>query len=110
MTGIKVHELHPAVIHLPLTLLPLAATVDLVAATRHDAELDTLGKTLWWAGAACGLFAGLAGAAASQEVRPPDRESEDRMFVHGVGNLIVLTGAFGLATWRLSRRASVPEA
>jgi uncharacterized membrane protein len=110
MNGIKVHELHPALVHLPLTLLPMAATVDLVAAARDDFQLDRLGRVLWWAGATGGLFAGLAGAAASQEVRTASRESEDRMFVHGVGNLLVLKGAFGLAAWRGFRRASVAQA
>src|SRR4051812_41929841 len=108
--GMKVHELHPAVIHLPLITLPAAAMVDLIAAVSGERALEPVGTALWWTGSLGGLFAGLAGAAASQEVQTPNRESEDRMFLHGVGNLAVLTGAFGIAAWRSFRRPSVIQA
>ncbi len=34
--GMRIHELHPSLIHAPLTLLPAASLVDLWAASRRD--------------------------------------------------------------------------
>jgi uncharacterized membrane protein len=45
---LRTHELHPSLVHLPLTLLPAAALADLAAALRpHDRRLDRTAATLW---------------------------------------------------------------
>jgi uncharacterized membrane protein len=109
--SMRTHELHPALVHAPLTLLPAAAAVDLLAAGRpRDRMLDGLGRTLWWATAASGLLAGLAGMAASQEIELPGETTRDMMFLHGMGNLAVVVSALGVALLRTGRKASYTTA
>jgi uncharacterized membrane protein len=105
--GMRVHELHSAAVHAPLVLLPTAAVVDLAAALTGDRSTARLGRTMWWLGAGSGLFAGLAGMAASQEVRAADRGTSDMMWVHGTGNVALVLAATGIAVWRQTRRPTV---
>jgi uncharacterized membrane protein len=102
----RVHELHPTLIHAPLALLPSTVVVDLTAALTGDRRLDRTARMLWWGTAASGLVAGLAGMAASQEVKA-DRHTSDTLFLHGIGNVGLVLGAFGLAAWRASHRSSL---
>jgi uncharacterized membrane protein len=108
--GMHVHELHAAVIHGPLVLLPTAAAIDLTAALTRNRSHARLGRTLWWVGAGAGLFAGLAGMAASQEVRADDEQAADMMWLHGIGNFALVAGAFGIAGWRAVHRPTVASA
>ncbi|WP_242395721.1 DUF2231 domain-containing protein [Anaeromyxobacter oryzisoli] len=108
--AMRVHELHPSLIHAPLALLPAATLVDLAAASRLDRRADRAGQVLWWAAVGSGLFAGLAGMAASQEVDPRSDRARDMMFLHGIGNVGVVVAALGLATWRARNRASITSA
>lgn len=98
--GMRVHELHPALIHAPLVLLPTAAVVDLLATTRKDPALARFGRGMWVAGTASGLMAGLAGMAASQEVDLARRESSDTVFLHGLVNVGIVVSALGVTLWR----------
>ena len=103
----RVHELHPMVIHAPLALLPSTVVVDMTASLTGDRKLDRAARVLWWSTAASGLMAGLAGMAASQEVKTEERHTKDMMFLHGLGNVVIVLGAFGVAAWRSSHRASL---
>jgi uncharacterized membrane protein len=108
--SVRTHELHPMLIHAPLVLLPLSAASEVAAAGSRSwvrrRVLDRVGRRLWWGTAASGLLAGVAGMAASREVDLGDRRAQDAMFVHGLGNLVVVVGALGLAAWRSGHRAS----
>jgi uncharacterized membrane protein len=108
----RVHVLHPSLVHFPLALLPLAAGVDLLAPRRgHRAQgADRVGKILWWMTAGSGLVTGLAGMAASQEVKARDPYVRDMMWLHGAGNVVVVAGALGMALWRQTHRASAGQA
>jgi uncharacterized membrane protein len=103
----RVHELHAATVHAPLALLPTAAALDLVAAVTGNASHARLGRTLWWIGAGGGVLAGLAGAAASQEIRADDERTDDMIWLHGVGNAALVAGALGIAGWRSKHGPSV---
>jgi uncharacterized membrane protein len=105
--AMRTHELHPALVHMPLTLVPLAAAVDTAAVVTQGYELDRTGRTLWSAAAVSGLVTGIAGLAASQEVRVQERRARDKMYVHGIGNAVILQAVAGLALWRMRKRASV---
>jgi uncharacterized membrane protein len=106
----RVHQIHAALVHAPLALLPTAAAVDLAAAITGNRGQDMMGRVLWWVGAGTGLLSGLAGAAASQEIRADDDRTADMIWLHGVGNVALLTGALGLAAWRSAHRPSVAVA
>ncbi len=100
--GVRTHEVHASLVHAPLTLIPLAAVVDVAAVVRGGRELDGLGSKLWLAAGAGSLLAGVTGLAASQEVYYPHRTARDMTFVHALGNGMVLAGVLGIAAWRRS--------
>jgi len=108
--GMQLHELHPSLIHLPLGLLPMAAGLDLAAALSGDRALDRTARTLWVAGTAGGALAGLAGLAATQEVKVTDKHVGDAMLLHGVGNTVITLGALALTLWRRKHRPTVLSA
>jgi uncharacterized membrane protein len=108
--AMKLHELHPAMIHAPLVLLPAAAAVDLTAASTCRSSTERLGARLWWFGTGAGLLAGLAGMAASQEVKGGDKKVDDAMYLHGIGNLALVLAATGMAIFRSRRPPSVSSA
>ncbi|WP_426750271.1 DUF2231 domain-containing protein [Myxococcus sp. Y35] len=97
------HELHPSVVHLPLALLPTAAVADLIVVTTGDRAWEKVGRRLWVAGAASAVFAGVAGLAASQEVRMDSPRARGMTVLHGMGNALITLGALGLMAWRLAR-------
>jgi uncharacterized membrane protein len=108
--AMKLHELHPTMIHAPLVLLPAAAAVDMVASQTCRPSTERLGAKLWWWGTGAGLLAGLAGMAASQEVKGGDPEVDDAMYLHGIGNLGLVLTAAGMAIFRSRSRPSVTSA
>ncbi len=105
--AMRTHELHPSLVHAPLVLLPAAALVDSLAASRPRSRgLERAGRALWWATTWSGLAAGLSGMAASQEIQLDSDHARDVMFVHGLGNLALVISALGVSTWRSRHRAS----
>jgi uncharacterized membrane protein len=103
------HELHPAVIHAPLTLLPTATAADLIAVVSGDKSWAKVGRRLWVAGTMSALFSGLAGLAASQEVRLNEPRARDMVFIHGLGNACISLGAVGVTLWRLRHPPSLGQ-
>ncbi|WAM25767.1 MULTISPECIES: DUF2231 domain-containing protein [Myxococcus] len=97
------YELHPALVHMPLALLPTAAVADLISVTTGDGAWARVARRIWVAGSIGGLLAGVSGLAASQEVRLETPRARDMTFLHGVGNATVLLGALGVTVWRLRR-------
>jgi uncharacterized membrane protein len=108
--GMHLHELHAASVHVPLATLPLAALVDAAAAISGDSRQAWLGRNLWWLGGGMGAVAGLAGMAASQEIKAEDSHTEDMIWLHGSANVAVLLAAAGIALWRTFRRPSIGSA
>ncbi len=107
--GLRAHEVHPLLVHAPLTLLPVAAGLDTLAAITGNRFAERAGCWAWFAGTSGGLAAGLAGSAASQEVKAAEH-ARDMMFVHGLGNLGIVLTAAGMALWRASHRANPASA
>lgn len=103
------HELHPSVVHAPLALLPTATVADFIAVASGDRAWAKVGRRLWVAGTVSALFSGLAGLAASQEVRLEEPRARDMVFLHGLGNAVVTLGAVGVTLWRLSRPPSLGQ-
>jgi uncharacterized membrane protein len=108
--GMHLHELHAASVHAPLVTLPAAALVDAAAAISGDRRQAAFGRKLWWLGVGAGAVAGIAGLAASQEIKAEDPRTEDMMWLHGAANVAVLLGATGMALWRTFRRPSLSGA
>jgi uncharacterized membrane protein len=103
------HELHPSVVHAPLALLPTATVADVIAVATGDKAWAKVGRRLWVAGTASALFSGLAGLAASQEVKLDEPRARDMVFLHGLGNALISLGAVGVTVWRLGRPPSMGQ-
>jgi len=109
--SVRTHEVHAAVVHAPLTLLPLAALIDVGAAARpHRTSLQSMGRKMWVAATAGAAFAGVAGLAASQEVYYRERTARDMTFVHGLGNTLLLAATFAMGAWRRHHPATARSA
>lgn len=104
MSQMLLHELHPAVVHAPIALLPAACVVDLLGLATDNATLQNVGRALWSATAATGVVAAVAGLAASQEVRMDEPAARDMAFLHGVVNAAVTGAAVGMALYRRKHR------
>lgn len=109
MKKMLLHELHPATVHAPLALLPTATVADFIAVASGDKAWAKVGRRLWVAGTLSTLFSGVAGLAASQEVRMEDPRARDMVFIHGLGNAIISLGAVGVTLWRLRRPPSLGQ-
>jgi uncharacterized membrane protein len=104
------HELHPAVIHAPLTLLPTATAADMIAVMSGSRAWAKVGRRLWVAGTVSALFSGVAGLAASQEVKLDEPRARDMVFIHGLGNAVISLSTIGVTLWRLRRPPSLGQA
>ena len=108
--AMRVHEVHAAATHAPLVILPAAALVDLAASLSGDRRQARLGRKLWWLGVGAAAVTGMAGLAASQEIKAEDERTEDMMWLHGAANFGILLGATAIALVRTFRRPSVATA
>jgi uncharacterized membrane protein len=110
MKKMLLHELHPSVVHAPLALLPTATAADLISVLSGDPAWGKVGRRLWVVGTASALFSGLAGLAASQEVKLQQPRARDMVFLHGLGNTVITVGALGVTLWRLRHPPSLGQA
>ena len=106
--AMRVHEVHAAAAHAPLVILPAAALVDLAASLSDDRRQARLGRRLWWLGVGAATATGVAGLAASQEIKAEDERIADMMWLHGAANFGILLGATAIALVRTFRRPASP--
>jgi uncharacterized membrane protein len=98
----KLHEVHPALVHFPLTLLPLAVGADLLGRLTGSEQLLDLGRRMMPVAAASGLVAGVAGLMAQTEVEA-DGKALATLQTHRTLNLGLVAIAGAMAAIR-SRR------
>lgn len=97
---VRLSEVHPALVHFPIALLPLAIGADVVGKVTRNREARVLGKWGIAAAAASGMIAGLFGLIAQEEVNV-EGETKDMLITHRDLNL----GAVGVMTALALRRA-----
>jgi uncharacterized membrane protein len=97
----RLHELHPALVHLPLALAPAAAVAD--AAAVRAGRSDAAGAWLLGASAAGAAAAALSGFVAQGGVRTPTA-AHDALITHRTLNLIAAASLGAAALLRLRRR------
>ncbi len=98
--AMRLQELHPAIVHFPITLLPSTLAVDALGRLTGNPTLLEVGKQ------GMALTAGSAGISAvagllAQESSRFDGETHDILVTHRNLNL----GLIGLTTWLATRRA-----
>src|ERR1051325_12054388 len=101
--AMKLHEVHPAIVHFPLALFPLSIGADLLGRATGDETLMEIGKKTLPLAIASGLIAGVAGLMAQTEVEA-DGKSLDLLKTHRTLNLATVAAATALAARSGERR------
>lgn len=103
----RLQEVHPSLVHFPLTLFPLALGADLLGRTGDRRDLSRLGELGIKAAAATALAAGLFGLVAQEEVNTEDPRALALLQTHRDLNLVGVAALAALAVRRHGRpRAS----
>ena len=105
--AVRVREIHPAVVHAPIALLPLAIAADVLGRITHRRSLREAGGHLMPIAAVGAAAAALTGLIAQHEVQA-DGRARDMLITHRNVNLTVVGLATALAAWRWRRRTASP--
>ena len=91
--AMRIHELHPSLVHFPLALAPLSILLDLVGRITGNARWMRAGARLMPVAAASGVIAGAAGLVAQESVEISP-EAQATLVTHRNLNLtlVALTG------------------
>lgn len=103
----RLHEVHPSLVHYPLTFLPISVGADLWGKLTGNDMLKQIGRYSMTAGAVSALLAGLAGLIAQEEVDLDSDEARGMLTSHRNLNLGLIAGS-ALMAWR--RNKSEPGA
>lgn len=101
--SMRIHEIHPALVHYPLALMPTAIAADALGRITGSEGLLALGRRLTPLAAASGLLAGIFGLVAQEAVRV-DGESAELLATHRTLNLGVVALATAMAGKRVRMR------
>lgn len=97
--AIRLEQLHPSLVHLPIALLPLAVGADFLGSVTGNRSLFTFGRRAM-AGAAAGAVASaVTGLIAGEEVNVKG-PSRDRLMTHRNLNAVATIVALSMAAWR----------
>jgi uncharacterized membrane protein len=103
MVSLRLQEMHPAIVHAPIVLLPLAVGVDIAGYVADDQSLLSFGQKAIVAAAIGGIAAVVTGLIAGEEVNV-EGESRDMLMTHRNLNVAAAVIASGLALWRSRRK------
>lgn len=100
---VRLEQLHPALVHVPIALVPLSIGADVLGGATDSGPLLSFGRTaicIAAAGAAASVATGLI-AGEEVNVKGP---SMDMLMTHRNLNVIATVVAAGMAAWRGSHR------
>jgi uncharacterized membrane protein len=101
--AIRLQQMHPALVHLPIALLPLAVGADLLGRTTGNQTLLSFGQKAICVAAIGALGAVASGLIAGEEVNV-EGESREMLMTHRNLNLIATLAATTMAIWRATHR------
>ncbi len=105
--AVRLQEVHPALVHFPIALLPLTFAADLAGSVTSNRRLSWLGRWGMVASAASAALAGVAGLIAQEEVNV-EGPSMDTLITHRNLNLGVLALTTALAVRRQGEAKAGP--
>ena len=100
--AVRLHEVHPAIVHFPIALLPVAIGADLLGRLTGSRALQETGKRVMPLAAASAAISGLTGLIAQEEVKAEGR-AHDVLATHRNINVTVVAASIALAAWRSKR-------
>jgi uncharacterized membrane protein len=101
----EIPNLHPAVVHFPIALLPVAVGLDLLGWLFGSRDLHAAGRWTLWVGTLSAAVAVATGLDGADDVHPYVSDAaEALMTVHRNLQLGTLGAAIGLSLWRLAAR------
>lgn len=101
--AIQLQQMHPALVHLPITLLPLAVGADLLGCATGNKSLFGLGQKAIGLAAVGALGAAVTGLIAGEEVNVKD-ETQDMLMTHRNLNFVATVVAASMAVWRAGHK------
>ena len=101
--AIRLQEMHPALVHLPIALLPLAVGADVIGSLTQNDSLLSFGQKAIGVAAVGAVGSAVTGLIAGEEVNVAGA-SEDMLITHRNLNFIATLVAGGMALWRLKHR------
>jgi len=97
--AIRLEQMHPALVHLPIALFPLAVVADLLGAVMAKRSLRTFAKGAITAAAAGAAASAVTGLIAGEEVNV-EGASRDKLMTHRNLNAAITIVASGMSVWR----------
>jgi uncharacterized membrane protein len=101
--AVRLEEVHPAIVHYPLALLPVAVGADLLGRVTGSDALATVGRTLMPIAATSAVVSAVTGLVAQEEVKA-DGEAADLLVTHRSLNLGLVTLSTALAVHRVRQK------
>jgi len=97
--AVRLHEVHPAIVHFPIALLPAAIGADLLGRLTGNEGLREAGRKLMPIAAASAAISAITGLVAQEEV-VADGRAHDVLVTHRNINLGMVGVSAALAAWR----------
>src|SRR5690348_14483208 len=97
--SLRLHEIHPALVHIPLAFLPLAVAADFLGRVTGRRHLLDFGRSAITVAAAGAVGSALTGLIAGEEVNVEGR-SRDMLMTHRNLNVAATLVAIAMALWR----------
>ena len=101
--AIRLQEMHPALVHLPIALLPLAVGADVIGSMTKNDALLSFGQKAIGVAAVGAVGSAITGLIAGEEVNV-EGASEDMLITHRNLNFIATFVATGMALWRFNHQ------
>lgn len=100
--AVQLQQMHPALVHLPITLVPLAVGADFLGCLTGNKSLNGFGRTAIELAAIGALGAVITGLIAGEEVNVKG-ETQDMLMTHRNLNFLATVVATSMAVWRARR-------
>ena len=101
--AIRLQEMHPALVHLPIALLPLAVGADVVGSVTGNEPVLSFGQKAICIAAAGAVAYAVTGLVAGEEVNV-EGALQDMLITHRNLNFIATVVASSMALWRVTHR------
>ena len=99
--AIRLQEMHPALVHLPIALLPLAVGAEVVGSVTGNESALSFGQKAICIAAAGAVASAVTGLIAGEEINV-EGASEDMLITHRNLNFIATVVTTSMALWRVN--------